>query len=298
MKRASLLAISLLATACSGPVGPAGAPGDQGPPGSATGSVAPSILDGVVIRHEAADDTAGKNGVLHVRARAVQVGTVIASVDEDADITQSGLGGLDSGTPATADTWYGVLVVTTGGASGHAMLTANPASPTLPTGHQARRIGWARWTFGASPKFLCYRQVGREVTFLPDAGIASRTILSGRDVKTAELADGQATGGAGTEKDVALLVPPDVFSIRVRTTVVEPAGGSNADVFWGPTVTDWEPLASCANSATVGSDTRCTMETRIELRDSDRRLFYGMSETGTGAITYTVVLAGYTDEGA
>src|SRR5438309_1621233 len=94
-------------TGCTGPVGAQGPPTPTGAANLPDGSV----LQGLVIQHDAADDAANRTGIVHLRVRSALIAGRIVAANDDIDISRNGLGGLDSGSPAMADTWYAVLLL-------------------------------------------------------------------------------------------------------------------------------------------------------------------------------------------
>lgn len=135
-----------------------------------------------------------------------------------ADITATGVGGLDAGVEA-ANTWYFVYVIgsTTGAEPPAALLSASSSAPTLPLGYDAfRRVGTVR--NNAAANFLGFRHIGM-----------GRTKDAFYNAFINVLAAGPAIGV--TPVSLVTAVPPT--SVFARLSLFE--GGTAAALLFGPT---------------------------------------------------------------
>jgi hypothetical protein len=108
------------------------------------------------------------------------VSALLSSVSVTADVTVSGVNGLDTGSVA-ANTWYAVFVIynpTTRTTA--ALLSTSATAPTLPSGYTySTRLGWMR-TDGSS-HFLRALQVGRRAQYVAGS-IALPIVFNGGNV--------------------------------------------------------------------------------------------------------------------
>ena len=100
------------------------------------------------------------------------------------NITGTGAGGLDTGTPA-ANTFYHLFMIV--GTGVNALFSLSPTAPTLPAGFTGfRRIG-ACFSLGANT-IIGYRQVGnsrsRDIIYADNAAVAPGLVLSGGNATT------------------------------------------------------------------------------------------------------------------
>jgi stress response protein YsnF len=114
---------------------------------------------------------------------------IINTATRTADITTSGLNGLDTGTEAVS-TWYALFIIddSTGSNTEGALLSLSSTAPTLPGGYDVfKRVGWVR--NNASGDFIKFIQTrtndfrkvfyDEEITNLTVLSLGSATIYTG-----------------------------------------------------------------------------------------------------------------------
>ena len=104
---------------------------------------------------------------------------LLASVDETADITVSGAGGLDTGTETSAG-WYHIWIIYNG-SSTDALLSVSASSPTLPGGYT--HYAYVGAVYNIDSDFIRFWQRGalvqrQEVIVISSAGDTSQTVFS------------------------------------------------------------------------------------------------------------------------
>jgi len=148
-------------------------------------------------------------------------GTVLSSVDVTADITVSGVNGLDVGVRA-ASTWYAVYLIfnpVTNTVAG--LLSANFTTPTLPTGYpKSRRVGSVR--NDNANVFVPFRQVGDRARFLDLVGDANHQRI---------LANGAAAAAFTTLTGSTFIPPKSLRAILAGIAI----SGTSGNVWLRPT---------------------------------------------------------------
>ena len=144
-----------------------------------------------------------------------------------ADITVSGVNGLDTGSEAI-DSWYSLHLINDSTAvnAPAALFSLSATSPTLPSGYDKfRRVGWIR--NNASSNFFNFKQFAN--------GMSRKYHFQENDVSTRALTAGNAI--VMTAIDLSAFVPETAISAVLMHTFDNSAGGaSSTDIaFFRPT---------------------------------------------------------------
>jgi|SRR5579864_3273158 len=97
-------------------------------------------------------------------------GVTLSSINQTADITVMGAGGLDTGNP-TNSTWYAIHIITNNlGTSTSIIYSLSPSAPTLPGGFtKFRRVGWTYRN--SSGNFRQFLQIGNWINWIDAAAV-------------------------------------------------------------------------------------------------------------------------------
>jgi hypothetical protein len=147
--------------------------------------------------------------------------SMVSSVDVTADITVSGINGLDSGARAVS-TWYAVYLIfnpTLGTVA--SLLSSNFTSPTLPTGYtKSRRVGSVR--NDNANAFVPFRQVGDRARYLDLVGDANHQRI---------LTNGSAAAAFTTLTGSTFIAPKSLRAILAGIAI----NGTSGNVWVRPT---------------------------------------------------------------
>jgi hypothetical protein len=162
------------------------------------------------------------NPAFQVRVTADEItveDVLLATVNEVADITASGAGGLDTGAEASS-TWYAIwLIYNPTTATVKAMLSTSFTAPTMPSGYtKKRRVGAIR--NGAGSDFLKIVQRGDLCLYLEEGNSAPTLVLS--------------AGSATTFTDVAMSAVVPTVSRRAWLTLILSIPSATVSLFVRP----------------------------------------------------------------
>lgn len=138
----------------------------------------PAVGNGLKSNVVMAPNGGAPNTKVDVTADSLSVqGSALLAVSVTADITVSGVNGLDTGAPAN-NTWYAVFVITNAlGTLVASLLSLSGTAPTLPGGYtNFRRVGWVRRN--GSGNFVRFRMQGDWVYWV-DAAIFTQATPTG-----------------------------------------------------------------------------------------------------------------------
>ncbi len=144
---------------------------------------------------------------------------IVLEENKIANITLSGVGGLDTGSES-ANTWYAIHAIgsSTGATGGNALLSASATGPAMPSGFDVfRRVGW---TFNDSGSdFLDWDQtgIGRTRRIHYDETFATVRVLN----------EGSAT--SMTDVDLSGFAPPTTSYVTLRVDFETGSTGVNSD---------------------------------------------------------------------
>ena len=135
-------------------------------------SVLPAKNEGLVVKYVSATTVDIDADFLTV-FNTDNGGKVLSSINLTADITVSGVNGLDTGTEA--DVWYHIWVIYNGTITA-SLLSASATSPTMPSGYTYKKyVGAVK---NSSGNFRHFYQKGNTIT-LKSAGSDHRTTVNG-----------------------------------------------------------------------------------------------------------------------
>ena len=151
-------------------------------------------------------------------------GSVETSGALTADLTVSGVGGLDAGSEA-ADTHYAVLVIWGSDVTANLLLSLSDTAPTLPTGYtRFRLLGWIR--NDASSDIRQFRQAGDLITFEPATRNTMRILNNGSETDIL---------AAPALVDLSTMVPPGTKKVILMVEVVTETDNEYAAIAHGDT---------------------------------------------------------------
>jgi hypothetical protein len=169
--------------------------------------------------------TLNRNSVSVVRVDAgsardsTDTTNIVLSTNQITNITNSGAGGLDTGSES-ASTWYAIHAIgdSTGSNPGTSMFSLSPTAPTMPNGYDVfRHVGWVY--NNSDSNFYDWDQTGQGMSrrIHYDETFASVRVLNG----------GSAT--TRTDVDCSAFVPPDSDYITVRVDFSTGSSGASSD---------------------------------------------------------------------